>query len=218
MMVIVRPEGAGESNSQEPAVLTRAWYPEQRSRAMDIDHAGSAGPTAPATGTPRPVRAGRLGRIVVAGALAAGAAIGGYSIAGAATSSTSSSDSSSTRAPAATPDAGGRFNPMDPSHGAPGETLLTGDTAAKVKAAAEKAVSGGTAFRVETDSEGSPYEAHVSKTDGTQVTVKVDSDFKVISVDDFGPPARDAAHDGARDATHDASHVADTAAWSTTGA
>ncbi len=58
--------------------------------------------------------------------------------------------------------------------GGAGETLLTGDTAASVTAAAEAAVPDGTIDRVETDSDGSPYEAHVTKADGTQVVVKVD--------------------------------------------
>ena len=49
-------------------------------------------------------------------------------------------------------------------------TRLTGDTATQVKAAALAKVSGGTIIRVETDSDsGSPYEAHVRKTDGSQV-------------------------------------------------
>jgi hypothetical protein len=115
-----------------------------------------------------------------------GLAAGAAGVAGAATSSSTStsngSSSSSTQAPAA-------GQPMDPSkvdHG-PNETLLTGTTADKVKAAAQAAVPGGTIIRVETDSEGSPYEAHVQKSDGTYVTVKVDSSFKVTSTEDgFG--------------------------------
>jgi hypothetical protein len=70
----------------------------------------------------------------------------------------------------------------------PGETLLTGDTAAKVTAAAKEKVPGGTIIRVETDAEGSPYEAHVRKSDGSEVTVKVDEDFNVTKVEDFGGP------------------------------
>jgi hypothetical protein len=69
----------------------------------------------------------------------------------------------------------------------PGETVLTGTTADKVKAAALAAVPGGTIIRVETDNEGSPYEAHVQKADGTVVTVKVDSSFKVTdTITGFG--------------------------------
>jgi hypothetical protein len=52
-----------------------------------------------------------------------------------------------------------------------------------VKAAALAAVPGGTIVRVETDSAGSPYEAHVQKSDGTYVTVKVNSSFKVTSTE-----------------------------------
>jgi hypothetical protein len=65
----------------------------------------------------------------------------------------------------------------------PDETLLTGDTADKVKSAAQDKVSGGTVVRVETDSAGSPYEAHVRKSDGSEVTVKVDKAFNVTAVE-----------------------------------
>ena len=68
----------------------------------------------------------------------------------------------------------------------PAETLLTGDTAEKVKAAALAAVPGGTIDRVENDSDGSPYEAHVTKADGSHVTVKVDANFAVSSIDADG--------------------------------
>jgi hypothetical protein len=77
-----------------------------------------------------------------------------------------------------------------PGHGGrgKGETPLTGDTADKVKQAALDKVSGGTVLRVETDAEGSPYEAHVRKSDGTEVVVKVNKDFEVTAVQEFGPP------------------------------
>lgn len=63
------------------------------------------------------------------------------------------------------------------------EELLTGTSADKVKAAALAAVPGGTIQRVETDAEGSPYEAHMTKSDGTRVTVKLDNSFKVTSTE-----------------------------------
>lgn len=70
----------------------------------------------------------------------------------------------------------------------PGETLLTGSAASKVEAAALEAVPGGTIIRVETDANGSPYEAHVQTSDGSVVTVYVDEDFTVTSTEDgFGP-------------------------------
>ena len=63
------------------------------------------------------------------------------------------------------------------------EVLLTGDTAAKVTAAAQGAVSGATVDRVENDAEGATYEAHMTKSDGSKVTVKVNADFSVASVE-----------------------------------
>ena len=63
------------------------------------------------------------------------------------------------------------------------ETLLTGDTATQAKAAALKAVPGGTVERVETDAEGAKYEAHVTKSDGSEVTVKMDASFKVTGTE-----------------------------------
>jgi hypothetical protein len=123
----------------------------------------------------------RLRTWLIAGALAAGVAVGAASISAAATGSSSSgSMGTTTQAPPAPP-AGG-VDPAKMSHG-PGETLLTGDTAARVKAAALAAVPGATVIRVETDSAGSPYEAHLRKSDGTAVTVKVDKNFKVTATE-----------------------------------
>lgn len=89
---------------------------------------------------------------------------------------------------------GGQFDPAKGGHvGANGkrEELLTDDTAEKVKAAALAAVSGGTIERVETDAEGAAYEAHMVKSDGTRVTVKLDSNFKVTGTEDgMGQPNR----------------------------
>jgi hypothetical protein len=36
---------------------------------------------------------------------------------------------------------------------------------------------------VENDAEGSTYEAHVTKSDGSHATVKLDANFKVIGVE-----------------------------------
>jgi hypothetical protein len=63
------------------------------------------------------------------------------------------------------------------------EALLTGDAATKAKEAALAAVPGGTIDRVENDAEGATYEAHATKADGTEVEVKMDSNFKVTSID-----------------------------------
>jgi hypothetical protein len=42
---------------------------------------------------------------------------------------------------------------------------------------------------VETDDQGSPYEAHLRKSDSSEVTVKVDKDFNATDVEaGFGGP------------------------------
>jgi hypothetical protein len=118
-------------------------------------------------------------------------AFGASAIAGAADNSSSakqSNGSSSQSAPR-----GG--DPSKAHH--PGETLLEGDTAEKVRAAALEKVPGATILRVETDAEGSPYEAHMRKSDGSEVTVKVDKDFKATSVEEgHGGPGGRGGHPG----------------------
>ena len=117
---------------------------------------------------------------LLATGLVAGGVLGITHVAGAATPSATATAPAT--APANMPD------PAMVAHG-PGETLLTGTTAKKVAAAAKAAVPGATIIRVETDSGGSPYEAHMKKSDGSYVTVKIDSNFKVTSRQDgFGGP------------------------------
>jgi hypothetical protein len=132
-----------------------------------------------------------------AGLLATGAVAGGIlgitHVADAATAAGTTGAPPPATAPANMPD------PATVAHG-PNETLLTGTTASKVEAAAKEAEPGATIVRVETDSEGSPYEAHMKKSDGTYVTVKVDDSFKVTNTESgFGggphgaPPAQPSA-------------------------
>jgi hypothetical protein len=119
-----------------------------------------------------------------------GGLIGGFVVASAATGSSSPTATSTSTGAAVTDPAGGStFDPTKGGHvGANGvvEKLLTGTTADQVRAAALAAVPGATIERVENDAEGSPYEAHMVKTDGTHVTVKVDTTFKVTAVETDG--------------------------------
>ena len=96
------------------------------------------------------------------------------------------------RATAGQPPSGGAPDPSKGGHvGRNGqrETLLTGDTAAKVKAAALAKVPGATVERVETDADhGSPYEAHLRKSDGTELEVLVDKSFAVTAVNTMQHP------------------------------
>jgi hypothetical protein len=115
------------------------------------------------------------------------AAIGGGAIANAATSTTSSSSSSGSTASQA-PSGQPPQNPSQGGHTVNGktETLLTGDVASKVRAAALAKVSG-TVERVETNVDSSaPYEAHIRKSDGTEVEVQVDKDYTVSAVNTMG--------------------------------
>ena len=125
-------------------------------------------------------RARRRRILASAGLLATGAVAGGVlgiaHVAGAATPTATASSPTAATAPANMRD------PATVAHG-PNETLLTGTTAEKVAAVAKAAVPGATIIRVETDSAGSPYEAHMKKADGTYVTVKVDKNFKVTSTE-----------------------------------
>ena len=122
------------------------------------------------------------------GAAITGGAIGA-SVVGTAGAQTDNSSSSSTTAPA--DNSAPAHDPSQGGHTANGitEELLTGDTATKVSDAAKGAVSDATIDRVETDAEGAAYEAHMTKSDGSHVTVKVNSDFSVAGVED-GPGPR----------------------------
>jgi len=129
---------------------------------------------------------------VVTGALALGAVVGAAGIANAATGSSGSANAPTFAANGPTgPPPAGAGNPATMTHG-PGETLLTGSTASRAKAAALAAVPGAKVIRVETDSAGAAYEAHLQKSDGSYVTVKLDKSFHVTATQPGfgGGPAR----------------------------
>lgn len=114
----------------------------------------------------------RVKNIALIAASIAALALGGSAIADAASGGGSSSNSS----------AAARAPPGLPPQRAD-ETLLTGDVAAQVRKAALAKVGGGTIERVETDADGNAaYEAHMTKGDGTRVTVYVNKSFDVVSV------------------------------------
>jgi outer membrane lipoprotein SlyB len=112
-------------------------------------------------------------------------ALGGAAIADAAssssTTSTTTTSSSSTQAPPAF---------RGPAHGTAAhedtEKPVTGAAADKAKAAAVKAVGGGTAGAVTTDYTQNGYEVTVKKSDGSEVEVHLDSSFTVLQ----GPGGR----------------------------
>jgi len=131
-------------------------------------------------------------KLLIGGALAGSTLIGGAlgaSLIGVAGAQTDTSTSTAPAATAPAAPASGTHAAPDPSkggHQANGitETLLTGDDLAKATAAANQAVPGGTVERAETDAEGAAYEVHMTKADGSEVTVKLDSSFVVTSTID----------------------------------
>ena len=137
----------------------------------------------------------RIGKFGATVAALAAVAVGASAVAGAATSNNSSGASGTAAAPQGygAPPAGYGAPQGAPPQGGMSqhkpETPLTGDTAAKVKAAALAKVPGGTIERVETDSDhGSPYEAHVRKSDGTELEVLVNKQFEVTAVNTMRHP------------------------------
>jgi hypothetical protein len=133
--------------------------------------------------------------MLATGAVVAGAGVGAAGVASAATTSpstsASTSGSSSTTSPStaaqSTPPSGSAGDPATMVHG-PGETLLTGTDLEKATAAATAAVPGATVVRAETNSQGDyPYEVHMKKSDGSYVTVELNSSFAVITtISGFG--------------------------------
>ena len=131
--------------------------------------------------SPRP----SISRTAALVAIVVGVAAGSYGVASAATGSGSTTTTTTTTAtqPAGPPPGASASNPWGMQRS--DETPLTGDTLAKVQAAAvAKIGSGATVVRVETDADGhAAYEAHMLKSDGTPVTVYVDKSFSVVSVE-----------------------------------
>jgi hypothetical protein len=117
----------------------------------------------------------KVPKALILAAMSIGVAGGTYGIANAATgtaSTTAAATIVAATAPSAQQPFGGRRSD---------ETLLTGDTLAKVTAAAQAKVSGGTIIRVETDADGhAKYEAHMTDASGNPVTVYVNDAFAVV--------------------------------------
>ena len=112
-------------------------------------------------------------------AMVVGLGAGSYGVASAASGSSSTAATTVAAAPATAPPAGAQPWGRQRSD----ETLLTGDPLSKIAAIAEAKVPGGTVVRVETDADGvATYEAHMTKADGSPVTVYVDSNFAFVSM------------------------------------
>jgi uncharacterized membrane protein YkoI len=113
--------------------------------------------------------------------LAAGAV--GATALGAGAQSTTTAGTAVTAAATTAPNGApaGRHGGSAPVRG--DEKAVTTAQAATLKAAALKAVPGGTVYRIETDAGNGVYEAHMTKADGTEVTVKFDKNLAVSKVE-----------------------------------
>ena len=117
------------------------------------------------------------------GLLAAGAISGGVL---ASALSASASGNASTAAASTVSSSAGEARTPGPGGAQPvrsDEKSLPGATAAALRAAALKAVAGGAVYRIETDAGDGVYEAHMTKADGSLVTVKFDKNLKVTKVE-----------------------------------
>src|SRR4051812_14113687 len=127
--------------------------------------------------TPNPNRGASMASIrttLITGAAVVAAAAGGATFANAASSGSSSAGAQQ-----------GRHTVNGHS-----EQALTGATADSVRKAALAKVPG-TVERIETNVDGNaPYEAHITKSDGTEVEVQINKDFSVAAVNQMGD------HDG----------------------
>jgi hypothetical protein len=135
---------------------------------------------------------GKVKQVALGVAVLAGAAVGGAAVAGAATSH---NGTTTVRPPAAA----GRPPQPPRNMPAPGtaahedaEKSVTGDAAAKAKAAAVEAAGGGTAGDVTTDYVGKGYEVTVTKSDGSKVEIHLDGSFRAMPGPGRwgGPPPR----------------------------
>lgn len=125
-------------------------------------------------------------KVMIGGALAGCTLLGGAvgaTLIGPANAQTSSSTTAQAPAAASAPKTPDWSKGGHQANGIT-EAVVTGDDAAKITAAAEAAVPGATAQRVETDAEGAAYEVHMTKSDGSVVTVKLDNLFNVTSTID----------------------------------
>jgi hypothetical protein len=127
----------------------------------------------------------RVAPWVAAAALFTGGVIGGGVLAGtlsaSAAGNTAGSSTTSSTAAASTAPPAGPARSSSPVRS--DEKAVSASMAATLRAAALKAVPGGSVYRIETDAGDAAYEAHMTKADGRLVTVKFDKNLKVTKVE-----------------------------------
>lgn len=135
-------------------------------------------------------RARRVGiKVALIGVGIAGGVVLGTAISAGATTTSGTGTGSSSGSPSSTaPQNGPASNGKSLDHGGASpvrsdEKSVSSALAAKLKAAALGAVPGGSVYRVETDAGDGTYEAHMTKADGSLVTVKFDKSGNVTKVE-----------------------------------
>jgi hypothetical protein len=123
----------------------------------------------------------KVKKVALGVAAVTGAAVGGAAVAGAATSQ--GGTTTTPAAPGGKPPPAAMRNMPAPGTAAheDAEKPVTGDAATKAKEAAVNAAGGGTAGDVTTDYFGKGYEVTVTKSDGTNVEIHLDSSFNVMA-------------------------------------
>ena len=129
-----------------------------------------------------------LRKVLVGGAFAVatitGGAIGASFLGTANAATTSATSTASAGSSSSSSSAGTPSQPARPAHGSAAhegaEKAVTGTAATEAQAAAVKSVGSGTAGPVTTDFTGQGYEVTVTKSDGSQVEVHLDSSFSVV--------------------------------------
>jgi hypothetical protein len=119
----------------------------------------------------------------VVGLLAAGVISGGILA-----STLNASASNTSTASGSTTSSSGSGNARTPRPGGAqpvrsDEKSVSSATATTLRAAALKAVPGGTVYRIETDAGDGAYEVHMTKADGSPVTVKFNKNLTVTKVE-----------------------------------
>jgi anti-sigma factor RsiW len=124
----------------------------------------------------------RARRYVGAASLLAAGAVAGGILAGTFSASAASGSGSTS----GTPSAAAPTPPANAKSSAPlrsDENTLSSSVTATLKAKALAAVPGGTVYRIESDAGDGVYEAHMTKADGSLVTVKFDKSLNVTHVE-----------------------------------
>jgi uncharacterized membrane protein YkoI len=129
-----------------------------------------------------PAKARRIRALALLGGGLTAGVIGATALGASAQDTSTAPSSTSSSAPAAPGSADHAGRPGN------GEVAVTGTKAATLKAAALKQVPGGTVDSVttETDNASAAYEVHVTKADGSHVTVLFDKDLNYVSTETGG--------------------------------